>query len=882
MAGYFKVDGRKITLREYWNLSRSWKAIIPWIGARLGAPMQFGNGFGLPESVREMEIPEGELSAEAKTRLQPLLDQCLQLGFHSPRYYRHESLRRDVCTQFVSMLHDSGQFTLRLMHSMASNVSPPIVNVLAVLLSELSDGTYFFTSDQPPKFNGPKGILNNRLIGADPLKLIQSHQEKVAQLALRTPPKLVKSQEALEEVWDRYEKLSLDFQLNRGVYVRMAEHEVQGQQKLTEAAQALTDTGVRHAEVLVELGQLQNKKTGWWNAILLLAVSMLLFVGAGTRQWSWDNLVILVPVLFVHELGHYLAMRAFKYRNLRMFFIPFFGAAVAGQHYNVPGWKKVIVSMMGPVPGIVLGVIIGGVGLVLHQPWLIKVALLALIVNGLNLLPVLPLDGGWVFHTLIFSRHHWLDAGFRVLAGIALLAAGSRFDDKIFLYLGIFTLIGVPTAYRLARITSSLRQRGLAAGSSDDQTIPQETAVAIIDELKKGAPKAHTNKTLAQQTLQIFETLNARPPGWLGTVSLFLMYVVSLGMAVVFAGVFVVGQAGGLADFSSAAAAQAQHPLVCGTSVLWRGGQSVVPTTIIAHFAENELAQEGFRGMTNRLPSSAAAKLFGDSVFLTLPSGDTGLRKQWFDELQGKTKTVFVDGSNAPARLSISCQFATDEAAKRVETELTEYFSANLTQTLIPPWQVGDLRTLEQRAAHQTARKSYLKALDARWARTRSAKMVELEKQFKKAQRQGDDAEVVTLKKQIEALTETLLKERLDALKTGSEGPVDGELIDLFRVWSGSIAGTNIDASRKLMNDMAGRMGQFAEVTRVVEAATDRYAARSGFASSKGRALHLSWVGFLQISEGAPALADWLCAKGAVEIKYDILAGTSTGADEKE
>lgn len=685
MATNYKVDGRKLSLREYRNLVRSWKAIIPWTCARFGVAVPLGTGFALPESVRELEISEGEVSADAKSKLQPLLEQCLQLGFHSPRYYRHESLRHDVCTHFISMLHSSGEFTLRLMCSRASNVTPPVTNVLAVLLSELTDGTYFFTSDQRPKFKEPPGILTNRLIGARPLELIRSHQEKISQMAPRNPPKLVQSQESLEDVWDRYEKFSVDFQLNRGVYVRMAPEEADGQQKLTDTAQAMRESGLRHAEILVELSQLQNKKTGWGNAILLLVVSMLLFLGVGARQWSWSYVAILLPVLFIHELGHYIAMRGFRYRNLRMFFIPFFGAAVAGQHYNVPGWKKVIVSMMGPVPGIVLGVVIGGIGLFLHQPWLIKIATVALILNGINLLPVLPLDGGWICHTLIFSRHHLLDGAFRVLASVALIAGGSRSGDKVLMYLGVFMALSLPTAYRLARITTTLRQRGLASASPDDQTISPDTAVAIIDELKAGSQQTRTNKTLAQQTLQIFETLNARPPGWVATVGLLLVYVTTLGMAAVFAGVFIVGQRGDFHDVPGTGSDQPQRPLVCGGFPAWNRTEVAVPLTIIANFPRTAEAQEGFQRMTNRLPATSAARLFGNSVFVTLPAGVNGLRKQWIDELEGLSKTVFVDASNAPAILSLSCKFSTERLTKEAEEELNDYFSANLTRTLIPP-----------------------------------------------------------------------------------------------------------------------------------------------------------------------------------------------------
>ena len=56
-------------------------------------------------------------------------------------------------------------------------------------------------------------------------------------------------------------------------------------------------------------------------------------------------------------------MRIFHYRNLRMFFIPLFGAAVTGRNWNVPGWKKALVSLAGPLPGIALGIFLGVAGI---------------------------------------------------------------------------------------------------------------------------------------------------------------------------------------------------------------------------------------------------------------------------------------------------------------------------------------------------------------------------------------------------------------------------------------------------------------------------------------------------------------------------------------
>ncbi len=45
-----------------------------------------------------------------------------------------------------------------------------------------------------------------------------------------------------------------------------------------------------------------------------------------------------------------------------MFYVPFLSAAVTGRHYQVSGWKKSLVSLAGPLPNIVLGLVLGAIG----------------------------------------------------------------------------------------------------------------------------------------------------------------------------------------------------------------------------------------------------------------------------------------------------------------------------------------------------------------------------------------------------------------------------------------------------------------------------------------------------------------------------------------
>jgi len=288
--------------------------------------------------------------------------------------------------------------------------------------------------------------------------------------------------------------------------------------------------------VLVEVQQLQDPKPSWSGAILVLVVSLVLYLAASrVRVASWQEIAIFVGTLAFHELGHYLAMRWFGYRNLRMFFIPFFGAAVSGHHYNVPGWKKAIVALAGPVPGIVIGAPLGVLGLALKEPFLIQLSVMLLILNGFNLLPFLPLDGGWVVHAVLFVRHPVLDAVFRAVAAVGLLAIAVLTGSWVLIVMSIFMLMAIPLAWRLANVTHRLRQEGVAAVSPDADTIPASAALKIIAAVRPVLPAQSPPKLVAQHVINVFSALNAAPPGVLATLGLLVVHAVCFLAAAVMA-----------------------------------------------------------------------------------------------------------------------------------------------------------------------------------------------------------------------------------------------------------------------------------------------------------------------------------------------------------
>lgn len=287
--------------------------------------------------------------------------------------------------------------------------------------------------------------------------------------------------------------------------------------------------------VLVELERLQEQQTGSFGTILILGISVVLFIAVARGDHGAD-LWILIPVLAFHELGHYVAMRLFGYRNLRMFFIPFFGAAVSGRNYNVEGWKKAIVALMGPLPGIVLGAFLGIAGWALHVPMLTAAAFMLLFLNGFNLLPFLPLDGGWVLHAVLFVRHPVLDLLFRLVTALCLLGISLLLGAYFLVAVAGFMLLGLPLHWRMANVAQRLRQGGVSAVSRDAQTIPDAAALDILAEVRPALPPNTTAKVLAQYVASTFESLNAEPPGVLASFGLLALhawsFVFAIGMTI--------------------------------------------------------------------------------------------------------------------------------------------------------------------------------------------------------------------------------------------------------------------------------------------------------------------------------------------------------------
>jgi Zn-dependent protease len=256
------------------------------------------------------------------------------------------------------------------------------------------------------------------------------------------------------------------------------------------------------------------KPAGLGTAVLLL-LSLGLFVWAGRGAFDPLSLVLLVGVLLVHEAGHYLGMKAFGYTDLKMFFVPFLGAAVSGTKHAAPAWQQGVVILLGPLPGILLG---AALYLTCREPYFDGfgfAALCLVLLNVGNLVPIEPFDGGKLMNLLVYSRHPSAELFFLILAVAFLGGFGWLGGHWVLVGVAVFVLIGVwPRHVRATRAAELRRARPDMADRLEnltptDRLLLFRTAVGML-----GGPGGlwPNPQTAAGVLKSVHEAVVVRPP----------------------------------------------------------------------------------------------------------------------------------------------------------------------------------------------------------------------------------------------------------------------------------------------------------------------------------------------------------------------------------
>lgn len=284
-----------------------------------------------------------------------------------------------------------------------------------------------------------------------------------------------------------------------------------------------------------------NSRAGAQANSVLLLVSLVLFVVANMSGGaSVSNVALLAAVLILHEGGHWLGMRLFGYRDVKVFFIPFFGAATSGKRGGVAAWKEAVVLLMGPLPGILLGAVCAILAVGKPDPLWHDAAIMLLLINGFNLLPLGGLDGGQLFQRVLFSRQRHLEIVFLVVAGAALLALAILLKFWFLAFFAYLGLAAIPRRHRILKAVEKIRRERGTLGLDVRQLDDAESRAVFLGAREAIPQNARLNPRMVATAAE--ELVDAARPapgvgatliligGWLLGVLFALVVVVAVAL----------------------------------------------------------------------------------------------------------------------------------------------------------------------------------------------------------------------------------------------------------------------------------------------------------------------------------------------------------------
>jgi Zn-dependent protease len=142
-----------------------------------------------------------------------------------------------------------------------------------------------------------------------------------------------------------------------------------------------------------------------WGKLATTGGSMLLSLAIYATIWGWRYAAGFIALLFLHEMGHYIAARQRGLDVGAPAFIPFMGAMVALKERPADVETEAYVAIAGPVVGTIAALAVYLWARSDNSGLLMAIAYSGLFLNLFNLLPISPLDGGRV--TAVLGPRIW-------------------------------------------------------------------------------------------------------------------------------------------------------------------------------------------------------------------------------------------------------------------------------------------------------------------------------------------------------------------------------------------------------------------------------------------------------------------------------------------
>jgi Zn-dependent protease len=223
-----------------------------------------------------------------------------------------------------------------------------------------------------------------------------------------------------------------------------------------------------------------------FKAVLLILPKLKLFTSAGTMVVSlaaysfvfgWPFAAGFVALLFVHEMGHVIALRREGIKATPPMFIPFLGAVISARSLGDDAAAEARVGLAGPILGSIGAAACVVVWQLTGSDLWRALAFTGFFLNLFNLLPVLPLDGGRAMAAM--APWMWF-VGFAAMVPLAVL-----FPNPIILLILVFAGYETYKRWKLRR-TRTPAQESYYRVSRRDRALTAVVYIGLIGLLIAG------------------------------------------------------------------------------------------------------------------------------------------------------------------------------------------------------------------------------------------------------------------------------------------------------------------------------------------------------------------------------------------------------------
>ncbi|HVW24909.1 MAG TPA: site-2 protease family protein [Polyangiaceae bacterium] len=184
--------------------------------------------------------------------------------------------------------------------------------------------------------------------------------------------------------------------------------------------------------------------------LLLTMGSMFVMIAVEAMRYGWLYGVGFVALIFIHEMGHAVAIRRAGLAAGLPVFVPFIGAFISLRDQPRTPREEATIALAGPIAGAAASALCAVLYLVTAQRLFLALAYGGFFLNLFNMTPLSPLDGGRA--AAVFSRKAWW-IGIAVLAALFVVTRAPQL-----LLIGIFALMHARARSRELEVAPEVRR----------------------------------------------------------------------------------------------------------------------------------------------------------------------------------------------------------------------------------------------------------------------------------------------------------------------------------------------------------------------------------------------------------------------------------------